>query len=220
MVGVIYEYLRYLCGEMIWNAICIFYSNSKYFITYVTNNQYIFYLWIIDSICIHFCLLWYNWPPVSIGWSSSPVYVKIHCITQWLHPYSSIIGNYRQNRSIVLATHCLLPRIRGLIPTQDRNIIREGQTNTESSEFIPCSNDVSHIPKSFNRFKVPATTFIWPKSLHKHNVTPITSQRHEKLMAIAITIVTSSKTFLSLYISRWWCQARDTCIYVYILCGC
>ena len=42
---------------------------------------------------------------------------------------------------------------------------------TRGNEFIPCSNSICDLLKRFRSFKIPAITFIWPKSLHKHSVT-------------------------------------------------
>ena len=84
---------------------------------------------------------------------------------------------------------------------------------TRGNEFIPCSNNFCHILKCFCSFKISHITLIWPKALCKHSVYSVASQRQEKMMAAVITIVTSSTTFLSLYISCWWRQAWDRCIY-------
>ena len=41
---------------------------------------------------------------------------------------------------------------------------------TKDNECIPCSNDVCHILKLFRSFKIPAITFILPKSSYKLSV--------------------------------------------------
>ena len=84
---------------------------------------------------------------------------------------------------------------------------------TRCNEYIPCSNDVCQILKCFRSFKNSDTPFIWPKSSYKQSCS-IASQRQRKLTAVVIAIiVTSSMSFLSHYISRWWSQTWDTCIY-------
>ena len=42
---------------------------------------------------------------------------------------------------------------------------------TRGNEFIPCSNNICDILKSFHSFKIPAITLIWSKSSYKHSVT-------------------------------------------------
>ena len=42
---------------------------------------------------------------------------------------------------------------------------------TRDNKFIPWSNSICDILKSFRSFKIPAITLIWPKSPHKHSVT-------------------------------------------------
>ena len=46
-----------------------------------------------------------------------------------------------------------------------KNLYQRKQT--ESNEFIPCSNNVCHILKRFCSFQIPATSFISPKALSK-----------------------------------------------------
>ena len=50
----------------------------------------------------------------------------------------------------------------------------------------------------------------WP---HQHSVYSVAAQRQGNWAAVGITIVTSSMTFLSFYISRWWHQTRGTPLY-------
>ena len=78
------------------------------------------------------------------------------------------------------------------------------------NEFIPCSNNVCQILKRFRSWKISDTHFIWPKSSYKQCCS-IASQRQGKRTAVVLAIVTSSMTFLSHYISRWWRQMWDIC---------
>ena len=41
---------------------------------------------------------------------------------------------------------------------------------TRGNEFIPCSNNICDILKRFRSFKIPAITWIWPKSPYKQRV--------------------------------------------------
>ena len=84
---------------------------------------------------------------------------------------------------------------------------------TRGNEFIPCSNNICDILKRFRSFKIPAITLIWPKSPYKHSVTRSYRSGKESGRRIGIAIVTSSMTFLCLYISRWWRQTWDTAPY-------
>ena len=68
---------------------------------------------------------------------------------------------------------------------------------TRCNEFIPCSKDVCHILNRFRRNTVLLDRIAAAK----------------KRTAVAIVAVTTSMTFLSRCISRWWRQAWDTCIY-------
>ena len=60
----------------------------------------------------------------------------------------------------------------------------------------------SNLPilKRFRSFKIPAIPLIWPKSPHKHSVTRSYRSGKESGQAVGIAIVTSSMTFLCLYI--------------------
>ena len=86
---------------------------------------------------------------------------------------------------------------------------------TRGNEFIPCSNNICDILKRFRSFKFQAITLSWPKSPYKHSVTR--SYRSGKRTAVGIAIVTSSMTFLCLYISRWWRQTWDTPPYLTVV---
>ena len=83
---------------------------------------------------------------------------------------------------------------------------------TRGNDFIPCSNNICDI-LSFRSFKIPAITLIWPKSPYKHSVLGRTVAVRKADCAVRIAIVTSSMTFLCLYISRWWRQTWDTAPY-------
>ena len=86
------------------------------------------------------------------------------------------------------------------------------QKQTRGNEFIPCSNNVCQILKCFRSFKIPAIPLIWPKSSYKQCYL-VTPQCQGKWMAVRIAIMTSSMTFLSPYISRWWRQTCDKHLY-------
>ena len=85
---------------------------------------------------------------------------------------------------------------------------------TRGNKFIPWSNDVRHILKCFRSFKTPAIPFILSKSSYKLSFArwhrsdkKVDGGRDGRMIAI----VTSSMSFLSLYISCWWRQ-----MYIYI----
>ena len=88
---------------------------------------------------------------------------------------------------------------------------------TRGNEFIPCSNNICDILKRFRSFKIPAITLIWPKPSYKHSVTKSDRSGKEKRTAVGIAIVTSSMTFLCLYISRWWRQTLETAPYLTVV---
>ena len=83
---------------------------------------------------------------------------------------------------------------------------------TRGNEFIQCWIDFCHVLKCYCSFKIPAIPFIWPKSLYKRSIALVTSQKQEMWTVVVIIIVISLMTFLSIYISSWWCQMWDTCI--------
>ena len=85
--------------------------------------------------------------------------------------------------------------------------------HTRGNKFIPWSNDLCHILKLFHNFKIPAIPFIWLRSSNKQCYS-VASQQQGKWTVVVITIVTSSMTFLSLYISCWWRQTWDTDLYL------
>ena len=45
------------------------------------------------------------------------------------------------------------------------------QKQARGNKFIPCSNNICDILKSFRSFKIPPIRLIWPKSPYKHSVT-------------------------------------------------
>ena len=88
----------------------------------------------------------------------------------------------------LLVTPCLLTRDTGIYPHaasqyHSRPKAKRGMAmlsvdkfpyprkQTRGNEFIPCSNNICDILKRFRSFKIPAITWIWPKSSYKHSVT-------------------------------------------------
>ena len=86
---------------------------------------------------------------------------------------------------------------------------------TRGNEFIPCSNNIFHILKSFCSFQISIMPLIWPKSPYKHSVTwsyrsgkesgrrsesPL--WRHQWCSFVFISHDDDVKREISLYISR------------------
>ena len=83
---------------------------------------------------------------------------------------------------------------------------------TRGNEFIPCSNNICDILKSFHSFKIPDVTLIWPKSPYKHSVTR--SYRSGKESCGGRNRHCDNINDVPLcYISRWWRQTWDTAPY-------
>ena len=89
------------------------------------------------------------------------------------------------------------------------------QKQSRGNEFISWTNNHSHILKCFHSFKTQLS--LLSGSSYKQSVTRSLHSSKEKWTAVVIAISTSSVTFLSLCISRWWCQTWDTCLYLMVV---
>ena len=88
---------------------------------------------------------------------------------------------------------------------------------TRCNEFILCWNDACQILKQSRSFKNSDNPYIWPKSLYKHSVALSHRSCKESGRWSWLPFVTSPMTFLSHFISRWWRQTWDACIYFMVV---
>ena len=81
---------------------------------------------------------------------------------------------------------------------------------TRGNEFIPCSDGI------FKNVSAALESQLSLSSGLNHWINTVLLGRiavQEKSTAVVIAIVTSSVMFLYLYISHWWRQTWDTCVY-------
>ena len=88
------------------------------------------------------------------------------------------------------------------------------RNRTRDNEFHPCSKDACHILKCFHNFKPPESPFILHNSPYQLSIARSNRSGEENgLWSQRDRHCASSLTFFSRYISCWWRQTLNTCIY-------